>query len=1508
MTTRKAFLVEEGLVYCGEWQRWKGQESDPGTDGRAGSSSGGVREVGNGRGRRRGQKVVSKEGRGTRARERNGFVVLGGKHKEGVASWKVDDAYNGGGVNKGKQLEFCVSTKDKFTKEVFEFPSNVLQVCGAEVNGSSSWSASTEIVLFVFCEDAWVYALHFFVSVATGGHGGDSQVEVEVQYQPSQLQHYNAEAHVAKDSPTTMMCCVTDSGDCLLLIGKQSGNMSVLSLATDFSKDQEGAAGADIMGSSGWGEVKEPLMKRIFSGLTSAQDKSIIGIHILSTTTSSSGDLCVLVVHASGMVRLWQIHTSLKSFTLQAEMQAPAIQEDDGIDLIRSTLSGFEKYGARTEPGGFLLLSIHFSNPRKGTLGLLVMQMLHDNSKHELTLHKFGVLNLSSEYSVIRSVCGISMSLLCLVLQCGKSGEATIKTVQITQEGSIVLRDVKQRSNTLLGWIPLEASADFDPKAMLPWEGHKGAHGIETYVKERLLENNSVDFDAIALAMDEIGAAGDLGSKVVAASLSKSVQELFELIQRVIGDLAHQSGHKEPKVEHWLHFLRLYVRFWKQRHSPTSLGLLRTGSDGEDLILAIRSNGSIGILREAEDVDLFQFWNEHESPSLAQLRQAMSCTERLVGAWNKNFSVHLVCLGESPTKVADHVAKAAVQGNLFEKSTLTQADNVERARLGQRLKERRCHLFDLVSTILDIGDLEQVVHSFLDLISMRSGEGGELPQDMDTGRMAKEPSRILGNSLGSLLETLSLSRIELFMNLLITLHLYRFSSQSGAYSVAIRPVSQYCSLGLQSVKVVYLISSRRANSMRRGGMSVGTKRVRLLPGNKARKASAEDQVTYRLQPSLASTMASSKLWEWTSSGNPKQSLLQEALSFCESFGVHSSAGAAGQESVALLSSMMLKTTLCLYALGQTDIIHSILDTCERGISHTPEFRFIRGLGYCAQCAASEALAAEESFFSAVNGIEAGSMDLRQGIHQLKHELQGTTSGASVADFSRLDYYKTITLLFRRVGNLRGAVKFTLAAIAQVRNSSGEVGAEQEQGKLWTTLFELFLDLKMWNAAYVTIIANPVDSSSIAALHTLVITLFEADMVSCLCQLPLVGNRSTDRNSPSGEQMPVFYLSEVENALLWHCDHMSIDNGVNPYLPLYSFYTKLHKHRYAARVMMRYVRRLESGESTDFTIRDMKSHYRALLVAHNSLSLSKEEFRWVENADFVQHARNSESSKQAEEAEENQILTLEMIKCELITSRGRLLCSELSQDHSPSVLFFHKSPIEVFELLAKKGKYKLVTDLAEALPVDRQNEKDMLLDIVSRELARHCVSPVGQGIDSLDAVMSGSGSVAATSQFLGAPQDQSQPWGLLKDFLKRFDDRTCNYRLRLIVTDTLLTERRNICVPQWLLDSFKNDLIERKSFQGYADLLHILLKHELISDASGIAIEMLQTWKILLTDPRERQKSGAMCIPYNMLDALASKLETQHDHGLLEAKAGLEQAIQHHFASMRQESLMLTRKM
>ena len=1405
-------------------------------------------------------------------KHRNGAGILGLEAIPAILEWQ--------GTRNREEIAFAVKTESTSCESRFKFPSPVLFAQCAEI------AAQHKALLFALCEDGWVYALAFRVYPS-----------LEVERDESDLR-YAFVGQNAKDQPTALGC----SGDGVF-VGRSSGNITVLTLEKDFCVETDPVVAE-------FREIKEPLMKRIFGGLTS-QDKSIIGVHFLAPHASGA----ILVVHASGMMRLWQGHPS-KGFLLQGENQVPTIEEEDAIEMTASSVTCFQASASQTTAstrvwtGG--LATITFTNPRKATVGLVVMQVAYDAAQGHFGLENYGVVNISSEYSQIRSVCGASPTLVCLVLQT-LSGESCVKTAEVAANGSVVLRDVRERCATLLDWIPLEASSDFNPQALLPWmaEGEKKeaeACKVETYVRKRLLDRSSVDAAALRSALNEIGGEDSSASAGPSSSADEDTSRLFPLIEGAMANLAHQAGVATPKVQHWLHFLRLYARFWKQRRAAVCVGSVE-GPQGERMLVITRTNGSLGMLRPADDLEIFKHWADFsvrgKNPGLEGMGEAMRCAEDLVGPWNKGLCVHLVLQGESPAMVARALGERALQAKLVGAGvTSGTKDETERARVAQRLKERRLAVFRLVSAIQDIpGPLEEAIASCLGLLSLSPpmASGGDT---MDTG--AKDSGGgVLGGSLGSILGSLTLVRLDTFVVFLTTLHLYSFASQGDVYT-AMRLVTPFSSLDLASIKVVHTISSERAVLGPRASASVTTRMIRLLPGSKTRKTSAAEASSVPVLPSLASTMAASKLWEW---GRPRgASLLAQAFAFCDSFRVERS-----DDPVAALSAMILRTTLCLYALGQTRVIHQVLDGCGSAISHTSEFTFVRGLGFCAQSvtSAGAARAAEEAFFAAVSGISSSSADLRARIHQLKHSLQGTSAsrgfgaqnGAALG-LTRLDYYKFITLLFRRANNLRGAVMFTLAAIAETKArmaSQANGGPMQEEGKLWTTLFELFLDLKMWREAYVTIIANPLASSSIAALHTLVITLFEAKEVSCLCDLPLVGCRAPQEEEGSSEaaaKTPAFYLAEAESALVWHCDHISIDNGTNPYLPLFSFYTKLHKHRKAAGVMVRYVRRLETGEAASISAVDMRAHYRALLVAHNSLSLLQERFRSVEDPEFAPHAV---AARVAEGRDGKRgLVTLSDIKCDLLTSRARLLCAEASADFAPATIFFHKSAVEVSEILAKHGKFGAVLDLAAALPESRRRERDSVVTMAAMELAKHCVSPAAH---SLDAVMAESGPSA--HHFVESSSDTSHAWAQLKALLARFDDRRCNFRLRVVVADTLLTEKRNICMPQWLLDSFKSDLSHFESFRGHSDLLNVLIKHGLLADACNVAIEMIGTWKVVLADPRARHKPGAMWFPYNVLDTLATKLEARHQDGrLTEMRANLERALQQHFASMREESLMV----
>ena len=1404
------------------------------------------------------------------------------------------------------------------------FPARVLlSHCCCISNGVGGIGAAA-VALCVVCDDGWLYWLESKVGEGTlVGLLDDNLANSTTRY-------FNLGSCIPRhDKPTTLVVSPGDSkdsvgeggregGEVLVMVGRSGGNITVLSAREDLVSAEEDAAGLARPQVGATLELKEPLVKRLMSAgrdvtrlfggsSENAPNSSFscIGIHSIGKGT-------VVATHANGMLRIWLQHV------LKGEVQVPAIEEDESIEYTSSDLHQVYSSGNETQQG--LFLSLSFTNAKKGgTVGLLVMQILYDEQHNQFNLHKYGVVNFPSSYAAIQSMraaptslgaakdrdCGRGFTLCAVLLKSSGSSESDLKAIEVTEGSgsalSLELHHVKQKSDVLFDWISATAEVDFFPQVL------GGAGKIESYVKGRLLDHNALDVEALVLALSEMGKTSS-----ITTCRAMSADQLLGEIEVAIGNLEgpHGTAGTSPKsTQHWLHFLRLYVRFWKQRHSAVSLAHFwpTPGSEESPVVVIARSNGGIGILREADDVELFSCWHHHEDTNMVKFRKAMKAAEKLVGTWNKSFCTHFVCLGHfHPYEVTKRMAKDAVQAKLFQSNAKTLKDNIERVHLSQSLKERRFGLFELVSILQDIDSLENVVQTCLSLFAFSNKEESTGHDSKSLDKKARGGG-LIDFSLGSILESLSFSRLDMFINFLITLQLYSLASQSEIYSV-MKLVNDFSSVDLQTLKVVFQISSSKTDASSSLGAftpNMGVRSRRIKFGNKTRKASS-GPMTHVARPSLMRMMASSKLWQWNSNSSSGK-LLSESRSFCNSFCLHN---VEKKDAVHSVSVMILKVTLCLYALGQTRLIHRVLDGCELFISHTAEFRFMRGLGYCAQ-STDKAHAAEEAFFSAINGVSHGSADLMMGIHQLKHELQGTSGSgrvqtSSMASLSKLDYYKTVTLLFRRVGNLEGAVKFTLAAIAQVKNSiqDSNKSSEVEEGKLWTTLFELFLDLKMWIEAYTTVIANPIGASSIAALHTLVITLLEADEISSLCELPLIGSRSAQwKTQDTHAGRVLFYLSEVENALLWHCDHISIDNGTNPYLPLYSFYTKLHKHRDAAGVMIRYARRLESGESSELTFRDMQSHYRSFLVAHNSLSLVDEKFRWIENPDFVKHNQTSEMMKDTDverDINDKQIVTLGMLKCELLTSKARLFCCELSEDLSPQVVFFYRSVIDVCEVLAKKGKYKLIMDLIRVLPKERGQDRNTILNILAVELSKHCVSagPKNQ-LESFDVVRMENG--VSSKQLLESFSDHSHSWGLLKVFLKQFDDRFCNYRLRVIVADTLLTEKRNICLPQWLLDSFKNDLISRKSFAGYTDLLNVLIKHGLILDASKVAIEMLQTWKVQLTDPRERQKSGVMCIPYNILDALTSKLDS--DHSLEEMKASLEIAMVNHFKSMQQESFM-----
>lgn len=1401
--------------------------------------------------------------RAARAKAEGVTVLRGAKGEAcGVLSWnKVQGSSRS--TETSNVIEVTFATNEVISREAIELPAPVVLACGGEPTPYQSRGPSARsLELYFLCQDGFMYRVRYQIAESSSSF-------LELVFDPNGWGCCDLREKVSRDAPTCAVYAAEGQvgGGALVLIGKASGNVSAACPSEDFwcpeENDDENDNGGGGGGGGGIQDAKEPLMRRLLGGLGSSKEKAAVGIHPI-------GSGLALVAHASGAVRLWECRD--RQFGLRGEVQAPAIEEDDTVELLGSTCQTFASYGGAD--GNFALLCFDFSVPRRGCAGLLALQLV---LTPELGMHKFAVLTLPGEYAAVNSVCATSMEQLCVVFRRGEDGGSCLKSVEISSSGAPRLVDVKERWRRELGWVPTNSASNFEISALLPWDLEGGETlAIQDYVKSRLLDGGRVCLDALAAALEEVGGRGSRAevAGLSAAAGGAEAANLFPFVSTAIDGMA--PGPSGAKAHHWLHFLAVYSRYWRQQRSVRRLALARAaGKPGEEtFVITVNNDGSLGLLREADPVERMEFWGDSGADEDATvLRRAVAIAEGLLGTWGAGVCAHLAALGESPEKIAARAAKACVQGR-----SAGGSDELDRERLSRRLRERRQALFELNSTMGSLRSLEGAVGRFLEALGLRrTGELGE------PGSGGGADLGLAGRALGSTMETLCASRIELFVNFSVALRLYGHASQASAQVARVCRAARSHELGnLQTARAAHTVASLSCRGGRMQNRAPSARRVRLLPGSKTRKAQSEGPQSHFVPSTIAEALANTKLWSWGRDSEGTWSLVGRALALCESMAVH---GDGGTEVMAL------KLTNALHGLGQTAAIHKVLKGCSLVAAHSPEHRFVEGLACCAGGGAGDAMAA---FFSAVSGISShGSEDLKEGLRQLKHELQGTRAmdmTTEMSEFTRLDYYRTITLLFRRVGNLKGAVQFTLAAMAEVRDSV------PDQGKLWTTLFDLFLDLKSWPEAYAAIVANPVGTSAIAALHTLVITLFEAGEVRALCDLPLVGNRFAEKGGKMGK--PAFYLTEVENALLWHCDHMSLDEGTNPYLPLYAFHTKNHKHRCAAGVLLRYCRRVESGECAEnFSVADAKSHHRALLLAHNSLSLAPEDHRWLDSPDFVHHNHHDISrGHEAPPAGLRRVVTIDDLRCELLRSRARLWCCELCRDQPAWAHFSgQRTDEECGELLARRGRYDLVTELAAALPKDMARQRAALLETAARELARHCVAP---------AFRPGVEAEQDFQEMSEQPQAQDPKWAMLKQFLSDFDGPGTSRLLRLTVVDTLLTERRNLCLPQWLLDSFKSELSKTKSFAGYSDLILVLAKHGLAEEAAAVACEMLGSWRIVLTDPRERQKPFAVCPPYNAIDALLAKLEQGQGGGAGEAAASVRTALERHLTAVAKESAVV----
>eukprot|EP00899_Mesostigma_viride_P013042 jgi/Mesvir1/21739/Mv04149-RA.1 len=135
------------------------------------------------------------------------------------------------------------------------------------------------------------------------------------------------------------------------------------------------------------------------------------------------------------------------------------------------------------------------------------------------------------------------------------------------------------------------------------------------------------------------------------------------------------------------------------------------------------------------------------------------------------------------------------------------------------------------------------------------------------------------------------------------------------------------------------------------------------------------------------------------------------------------------------------------------------------------------------------------------------------------------------------------------------------------------------------------------------------------------------------------------------------------------------------------------------------------------------------------------------------------------------------------------------------------------------------------------------------------------------------------------------WSLLRSYLERFDGLEHNFRLRVVVAETILTVEPRMRLPRWLVAFFQGGAtIPSRSSQGAGGrgqgplsdgmaprdrasepvaLFRVYMRFGKLADAADLALDYLDGWSA--QDVRRRQRHCATWFPYPLLAELGSLL-------------------------------------
>ncbi|XP_034098681.1 nuclear pore complex protein Nup160 homolog [Drosophila albomicans] len=347
------------------------------------------------------------------------------------------------------------------------------------------------------------------------------------------------------------------------------------------------------------------------------------------------------------------------------------------------------------------------------------------------------------------------------------------------------------------------------------------------------------------------------------------------------------------------------------------------------------------------------------------------------------------------------------------------------------------------------------------------------------------------------------------------------------------------------------------------------------------------------------------------------------------------------------------------------------------------------------------------------------------------------------------------------------------------------------------VFNNHLLLGHYEEAYHALVYNADTSRRKDCLRQLVIMLFQSKRFDLLMQLPYN-----------------CLQEEFENIVESRARSLSIDQN-EVYNFLYAFHANKGNMRKAATVMYEQAMRLQVDSDAPDALQKRCS---ALLVCINCLYLVDKRYRWIAKPtigdDKVLMEQDNEDATKLDTGCVQDVIVLE-----LADVRRELLHAEALKE-----LSYHRKDMSAHEMAgAEELSYLLATCglYTAALKLARGNEFSVLP--IFESLAAECVSTTEDKSKDSWAWLQNNDLADLAHRNNAA----DMAWSLLQKLV--IDNELSESTLvRKAVVNRILT--LNAFVPQWLYDSYK--------LANSRELLHLLVKHHRLLDASDLACEMI----------------------------------------------------------------------